>query len=65
MKTVKIIFGILAALLTLGYLVQFVGVLTTGDFSTRGTTQIVAALAVLCCGAAISLWLFQSAFKRP
>ena len=64
MKAVKIIFGSLAALVTLAYLVQFIGVLTTGDFSTRGITQIVAALAVFCFGAAITAWLFRSAFKR-
>ena len=65
MKIVKIIFGVLAALVTLGYLLQFIGVLATSDFSTRGTTQTVAALAVLCMGAAVTVWLFQSAFRRP
>ena len=60
MKTVKIIFGALAALVTLAYLVQFIGVLTTGDVSTLGITRIVASLAVLCFGAAITVWLFQT-----
>ncbi len=64
MKIVKIIFGVVAALFTVGYAVQFIGVLAAGDSTTRGTTQIAAALAALCMGAAITFWLFQSALKR-
>ena len=64
MKAIKIVFGVIAALFTVGYLVQFVSVLTAGDGSTRGITHIVAAFVPLCFGAAISVWLFQSAFKR-
>ncbi len=61
MKAVKIVFGVLAGLATLGYLWQFISAVTTGDLSTQGTTEIVAALGVLCVGAAITVALFRSA----
>ena len=64
MKVVKIIFGVIAALFTVAYLVQFIGVLSSGESSTQGITQIAAACVPLCIGAAITVWLFQSAFKR-
>jgi hypothetical protein len=64
MKIIKIIFGVVAALFTIAYAVQFVAVLLNSQGNVRGMTEIAASLVPAALAAAISLILFQSAFRN-
>ncbi len=64
MKVLKLILGTLAALWTLGVVIGFVPTLLSGDFSTRGITEITAGcVAILICGL-ITFWLFENALRK-
>ena len=65
MKILKIVFGVLAGLLTVAYLVQFIGELLKADSSAMGLSTLGASLAALALGAAITFALFQSALRKP
>jgi hypothetical protein len=64
MRLLKVLLGAIAALFTVAYVVQFVGVVLNADGGVRSTTEIAASLVPAVLAAAITLLFFKSAFKR-
>jgi hypothetical protein len=63
MKYIRLVLAILAGLWTIGVAAGVVADLgKTGG--TRGTTELVAGLAVTAGFAALTLWLFAGAVRR-
>jgi hypothetical protein len=60
MKIVKIFFGILAALFALAHCIYLPMLIIRGDYISR----VLGSLCGLLIGAAISIALFKSAFKK-
>jgi len=61
MKTVRLIFAILAALWTLGVVVRVVFNLGR----TRGLTEAAGGLAAIAIMLVITVWLFQGVIAKP
>ena len=60
MKVVKIIFGVLAGLYALGHCIYLPMLIIRGAY----ISEYLGSLAGLLVGAAISIVLFKSAFKK-
>ena len=60
MKVVKIIFGVIAGLFALAHCIYLPTLLLRGAH----VSQLLGSLAGLCLGAAISILLFRSAFRK-
>jgi hypothetical protein len=62
MKTIKIIFGILAALWALAYIPKIYAGISQSD--TFAFSRIMGSVAGILIASAISISLFRSAFKK-
>jgi hypothetical protein len=63
MRTVKLVFGVIGAVFTAAYVVQFIMVLMNPRGGVMGATEIAAALVPVAIAAAITLALIQSALS--
>ena len=64
MKVIKILFGILSGLYAIAQVFNLIYTLTHSTGNVYQTSAVGGATAGLCIGAAISIALFKSAFKK-